>query len=91
MATNRIYLRCKQCGDTLFLGKTFDSCYYYNKGKLGKKLEKRLNEFYEKHELCCEDLKNNFYEPKLDETKYRRSYDNQFDICYECYEESEEE
>ena len=90
MANNRIYLRCKQCGDVLYLGKTFSSCYYYNKGKLVDLVDK-LNEFYEKHDLCFEDLKNNIYEPKLDETKYRRSYDNQFDICYECYEESKED
>ena len=91
MANNRIYLRCKQCGDVLYLGKTFSSCYYYA-NYTNENLEEKLNKFYEKHEFCMEDLKENCYEPKLDETKDRYSYDNQFDICYEiCYEESKGE
>lgn len=86
MANNRIYLRCKQCGDVLYLGKTFSSTYYYdNYG--GKDLKEKLNDFYEKHSYCYSELEDNIYEPKLDESKDRYSYDNQYDICYEFCEE----
>ena len=88
MANNRIYLRCKQCGDVLYLGKTFSSCYYRNLGE--KSLEEKLNEFYEKHEVCIDELKDNYYEPKLDEKKDRYSFDNQYDICYEIWNEESE-
>lgn len=83
MANNRIYLRCKQCGDVLCLGKTFGSDYRCNEEYL---LDK-INYFYLKHTMCMDDLKQNIYKPKLDESKDRYSYDNQYDICYEFYEE----
>lgn len=83
MANNRIYLRCKKCGDVLCLGKTFGSDYRCNEEHL---LDK-LNVFYLKHTMCMDDLENNIFEPKLDESKDRFSYDNQYDICYEFYEE----
>lgn len=87
MANNRIYIRCKQCGDVLYLGKTFGSCYYwYNYKEDGEHLEDRLNAFYDKHEFCYNDLENNYYKPKLNESIDRYSMDNQFDICYEVFE-----
>lgn len=86
MANNRIYLRCKQCGDTLYLGKTFDSTYYYRDYD-EKNLVNKLNDFYVEHSYCMDDLKNNIFEPKLNEEKDRYSYDNQYDICYEFYKE----
>ena len=53
MANNRIYLKCNVCGDTLFLGKSFLSGYYWNKyEKEPVHLENRLNEFYENHTWC---------------------------------------
>lgn len=30
MANNRIYLRCKGCGETLFLGKCFGGGYFWH-------------------------------------------------------------
>ena len=51
MANNRIYLRCKGCGETLFLGKCFGMGFYwhdYNDGKKGT-LSDQLNAFYDKH------------------------------------------
>ncbi len=51
MADNRIYLRCKACGETLFLGKRSGGGYFYN-GYGAPPLEERLNEFYDKHEWC---------------------------------------
>lgn len=51
MANNRIYLRCKGCGATLFLGKSFLRGYYFDRYG-GPPLEDRLNEFYETHNYC---------------------------------------
>ena len=54
MANNRIYLKCKCCGKTLFLGKRLGGGYYisdyacYN----GVPLEDRLNRFYDEHAFC---------------------------------------
>ena len=84
MANNRIYLRCKGCGDTLFLGKTFLRGYYWDPYG-GKPLEDRLNEFYDKHNYCMN--------PKSDRTPYDEHLfplpdgfdgcDGAFDIVYE--------
>ena len=53
MADNRIFLKCKVCGDTLFLGKRLGFGYYYRTYNPEKgSLENRLNEFYDKHEWC---------------------------------------
>jgi len=55
MANNRIYIRCKGCGKTLFLGKTFlDGYYWQNYYGEGVHLEDRLNEFFDKHNYCSE-------------------------------------
>ena len=75
--------------DTLYLGKTYSSCYFYE-DYTNETLKEKLNKFFENHSFCMEELKNNDYEPKLDETKDRYSYDNQFEICYEYYRESDE-
>ena len=72
MADNRIYLRCKECGGLLFLGKRFGVGYFWNnygkynnfanknnpmwKAQDERPLEDRLNEFYEIHELCGDSL-----------------------------------
>lgn len=54
MALNRIYLRCKKCGSTLFLGKTFGEGYYWYKYDDKRSLEERLNSFYDEHDICGE-------------------------------------
>lgn len=51
MANNRIYIRCKGCGATLFLGKTFSDGYYWQPYG-GEPLEDQLNGFYDKHTYC---------------------------------------
>ena len=52
MADNRIFLRCKNCGEVLFLGKRIGGGYYVDDGHYGKDetLLSRLNAFYEKHQ-----------------------------------------
>lgn len=59
MANNRIYIRCKGCGATLFLGKTFTHGYYWeNYYGEGVHLEDRLNEFFDKHNYCSEQMED---------------------------------
>ena len=58
MANNRIYLRCKECGGELFLGKHFGGPYYWTdyseaNGLEPRPLGKQLNDFFEKHYLEC--------------------------------------
>ena len=52
MANNRIYLKCKACGETLYLGKHFVTPFFWDAYGSGKHLEDVLNEFYDKHFLC---------------------------------------
>lgn len=51
MANNRIYIRCKGCGEALFLGKTYLSGYFWD-AYGGPPLHERLNQFYDKHTYC---------------------------------------
>ena len=55
MASNRIYLKCKICGKTLFLGKRFLEGYYLDNYRNKESLEERLNEFYAEHYECSFD------------------------------------
>ena len=48
MANNRLYIRCRQCGQTVFIGKHFG-------GSLSTgcvDIVQSLNEFYDKHFYC---------------------------------------
>lgn len=87
MANNRIYLRCKTCGDVLFLGKCFGEGYYYCNYN-NSNLEKELNDFFEKHNWCINDIVEHadFFEPKIKFTDEVNN-ENRFDICYEFYKE----
>lgn len=47
MANNRLYIRCKQCGETIAIGKHFgDVLHIYGD------ITEKLNRFYEKHYYC---------------------------------------
>lgn len=54
VANNRIYLRCRACGETLFLGKHFVTPFYYFSYD-GERLEDKLNSFFDKHAWCDRD------------------------------------
>lgn len=54
MANNRIYLRCRACGETLFLGKHFLTPFYYFPYD-GEHLGDKLNKFFDKHAWCDRD------------------------------------
>ena len=55
MANNRLYLRCKGCGETFFLGKRMLDTYYntdnYYSDK-GVPMHRRINDFFSKHKYC---------------------------------------
>ncbi len=51
MAYNRIYLRCRVCGEMFMLAKSYGVGFYredYN----GKDWKVELNNFYDKHTFC---------------------------------------
>lgn len=53
MANNRIYLRCRGCGECLFLGKSNLGGFWYDTvGMDLPPLERRLNDFYADHNYC---------------------------------------
>lgn len=47
MANNRLYIRCKQCGKSVFIGKHFADTL-----KVDEHVQERLNDFYSKHFYC---------------------------------------
>ena len=49
MANNRLYLRCKNCGEELYVGKNFGEPYFISEEKL-----KEINQFLEDHAFCTE-------------------------------------
>lgn len=51
MANNRLYIKCKSCGEELCIGKHFGHCYFTPSDDT----DKRLNNFYEKHAFCQKD------------------------------------
>ncbi len=51
MADNRIYLKCRACGKTLFLGKRYIDGYWWSDYG-GGELKTQLNDFYEEHWMC---------------------------------------
>ena len=47
MANNRLYIRCRQCGETILIGKHFAGALHTSTLSL-----EELNAFYEKHNYC---------------------------------------
>lgn len=76
MANERLYIRCRACGEVFYVGKSFLDGFYY--GIEEPKLADKLNAFYEKHTYCCK------YPDRC------RREDNQFalDGCYELVYET---
>lgn len=99
MANNRIYLRCKTCGDCLFMGKSFggpyaqDNVYFAKDNRITAPNEPdafldALNEFYEKHCWCEEEpskIYKDYCEPKWHKRE-PKNYENRFEIAYEFYD-----
>ena len=94
MANNRMYLRCKKCGEVLFLGKTFlDGYYTLNEYyENNKDLTEAFNEFCDNHKWCNKEYNeklNGGYEPKFKEQEFDE--ENSFEICYEAFRSGDEE
>lgn len=91
MANNRIFLRCKNCGKGLFLGKSF-GCEYMTWQTKENELVDSLNDFFEEHCFCehtPEETKNYIdLEPKFKQEKTH--YENRFEIAYEIMREEDE-
>jgi len=85
MANNRMYIRCKECGEILFIGKTMSDGYYLS----NENIYNDLNSFYEQHNWCSK-------EKNLSDINYcgtplgiEDHNDNNFEIAYE-FENNEE-
>ena len=59
MANNRIYLKCRGCGEVLYLGKRYAGAYWYSDYE-GKDLKTKLNDFYDEHWDCRGSSFDNF-------------------------------
>ena len=87
MANNRMYLRCRSCGEACFLGKTFSEGYYLREYDGTPTIDK-LNNFYTEHSICGWQPKENAkpdmcLEPRFVKPKTEINPDNQFEIAYE--------
>ena len=92
MANNRIYLRCKNCGDGFFLGKSYGINYYTDDVYYKDNFVKELNKFYEEHCLCNKEINKEmvkYLEPRF--KKEEKHYENNFEIAYEFYYEENED
>ena len=52
MANNRIYLRCKACGEKFYLGKRYCDGYWWERYGDKDPLDRQLNDFYDRHIYC---------------------------------------
>ena len=89
MANNRIYLRCRKCGQTLFLGKNFGAEWFWTDYEHTGHLEDKLNDFFLEH-CFCDNEYNEDECLKLDTPigKINR-FDTNFEIAYERDEPEE--
>lgn len=55
MADNRMYLRCKGCGQEIVLAKMYVSTGWYSASS-PKEKGQRLIDFIEKHQTCCNNI-----------------------------------
>ena len=62
MADNRLYLKCRVCGGTFFLGKRFGFGYYRNT----EIKSDELLDFFDKHDECALSQEINFTDDIFD-------------------------
>lgn len=79
MANNRMFIRCKRCGEIFFIGKTMGNGYYLSNGDICND----LNHFYKEHNWCSKE-KNmsdiSYCDTPLGIDDHN---DNNFEIAYE--------
>lgn len=49
MANNRLYIRCKGCGESIMITKNFGEPYCLDKDEV-----KKLNSFFSEHAFCID-------------------------------------
>ena len=78
MANNRMYLRCKHCGESILIAKRTQSPWYI----FYDNLDGRLDEFFEKHGFCDNPIARNANEffPPFEQVE---SSEGEYEICYE--------
>lgn len=54
MADDRMYLKCKVCGEACYIGKTYICKGYYTE-KAPKEYHDKLMAFFDKHAACIAD------------------------------------
>lgn len=84
MANNRIYIRCRTCGDTIKIA----SCGL--DGYICCKDDVELTRFFQEHKFCDRPLNENEINALDTPFKQEDSYENRFEIAYE-FENKEEE
>ena len=61
MANNRLFIRCKQCGKCIFIGKHFGGTLELNVEP--ESFVNALNDFYSEHFYCHKDVKEYKHSP----------------------------
>lgn len=84
MANNRMYLRCRKCGDAIMLSKTFLTPLNYAGISCSKK---EIDSFLSEHAWCYKECKSSHYFAFIEEYPLppadEVSEENGFDIVYE--------
>ena len=79
MANNRMYIRCKQCGEILFIGKTMSNGYYLS----NENICNDLNCFYSQHNWCSKEKNMSDIDYCDTPLGIDDHNDNNFEIAYE--------
>lgn len=104
MANNRMYLRCKTCGEGFFMGKCFGGAYFTSNGYYQQDMRlsapeepdaflDAYNKFLDEHAFCEKELNKGdieYLEPKFKPSNDDLHYENGFEIAYEIFYGSEE-
>jgi hypothetical protein len=58
MANDRMYIRCKGCGDLHYLAKCYDDGYFTTHE--GEELRQGLDDFFDRHKWCYRSIYGGF-------------------------------
>ncbi len=84
MANNRMFVRCRVCGEIIMIGKCYGGSYYTP----DKNLNEALDKFFEEHAYCSKEINEKFItEPNFVE-KEDVCMENGFEIAYETWNEN---
>jgi hypothetical protein len=83
MANNRMYIRCKKCGEFIGIGSCMLSEYHWSASNEHKHLEDYLNDFFKEHCFCEKKLNKKELEKLETPLGKYENWDNRFEIAYE--------